>query len=189
MKYFNRALMAALAVLLFAGLAAAQQKPEQKTQRIVPLKVEIVLSEYAGAKKISSLPYTLEANATTSGDPRSLLTQLRLGVQVPVSNGPHGFQYQNVGTKIDCWARAIGDGRYELYLDAERTSVSEPGAKRGTEGLRAQNSAPPIVRHLDSSNTIILRNGQTSESMVATDPVSGHVLRVSVTLHVANSAH
>jgi hypothetical protein len=29
-----------------------------------------------------------------------------------------------------------------------------------------------------------MRDGETAESTVATDPVSGHVMRISVTLHV-----
>jgi hypothetical protein len=42
---------------------------------------------------------------------------------------------------------------------------------------------PPLVRQFKASVNIILRDGQTSET-VSTDPLNGHSLRVSTTINV-----
>jgi len=186
MRYFSRVVMALTAPLLFAGLAAAQQKPAQEASRIIPLKVQIVLSEYDGTKKISSLPYTLDVNAVTNRG--AVWTHLRLGVRVPIRTGAGSqVQYTDFGTNIDCSARALADGTYRLDLTTERSSVSLAGAAKGMEGLQVPNSQP-IIRNFRVSNTIILRDGQSDDSTIATDPVSGHLMRISVTLHAVKSS-
>src|SRR5262245_25079919 len=50
----------------------------QDAAPLVPVKVEIVLSRSQGDKKLSSLPYTIWANANGNN------VSLRLGVDVPV---------------------------------------------------------------------------------------------------------
>jgi Flp pilus assembly secretin CpaC len=185
MRYFSRVMMGLAPMLLFAGLAAAQQKPAQEASRIVPLKVQIVVSEYDGTKKISSLPYTLDVNAVTNRDAE--WTHLRLGVRLPIRTGAGQMQYTDVGTNIDCSAQALADGTYKLNLTTERSSVSLSGAAKEVEGLQVANSQP-IIRNFRVSNTPILRDGQSDESTIATDPVSGHLMRISVTLHVVKSS-
>ncbi len=184
MRHFARVVMISAAVLLFAGLAAAQQKPKpaEPANRIIPLKVGIVLSEYDGAKKISSLPYTLAAN--TGPGPG---THLRLGVRLPIQTGQGQFQYQDVGTNIDCSARAMPNGAYKLDITVGRSSVYLAGTQKTGAGLQVKGQEP-AVRQFSVSTTLILHNGQTDESTVATDPVDGHQVRVSATLHVVNSA-
>jgi hypothetical protein len=187
MKYLNRVLVTSLAVLFFAALAAAQPKTEQKAQQIIPLKVQVVLSEYAGAKKISSLPYTLTVNTA------SRATHLRLGLRVPVATGGGSagqgtqWQYLNMGTNIDCSAKALPNGQFQLDITVDRNSAYPAGTANTMRELHIVSMAP-IMRNFRVSNTLILRNGQTDESTVATDPTGGHVLRVSVTLHVRKSA-
>jgi hypothetical protein len=187
MRLFKWMMTASTAMLLFTGLAAAQQKPAQEANHVVPLKVNIVLSEYDGTKKISSLPYTIEANAVAVNWGRGpQWTHLRLGVRVPVQTGAglgSQVQYIDVGTNIDCSARALGDGSYQLDVTTERSSVSLQSAGKEMQDVHVSN-LQPIIRTFRVSNSIILRDGQTDESTVATDPVSGHVMRISVTLHV-----
>ena len=186
MRHFSRVVIVLAAVLLFAGPAPAQQKPAQESVRIIPLKVKIVLSEYDGTKKISSLPYTLDVNAVMNRSPE--WTHLRLGVRVPIQTGAGSqFQYMDVGTNIDCSAHAIGEGSYLLDITTERSSVSLTGAGKETADFRVQNSQP-IIRNFRVSSTLTLRDGQEDESTIATDPVNGHTMRVSVTLHVVKSS-
>jgi hypothetical protein len=182
MRLFNRLVLASLTILLFAAPMPAQQKPAAEANRLIPLKVDVVLSEYDGAKKISSLPYTLAANAGPT-----MHTYLRLGVKVPVQTGQNQYQYQDVGTNIDCSAWPLSDGTYKLDITITRDSVYVVGVDGHGEGLQA-DSKQPVIRHFSVSNTLVLRNGQTDESTVATDPVSGHTIRVSVTLHVVKSS-
>jgi hypothetical protein len=186
MSLFKWLMTASTAMLLFAGVAAAQQKPSQEAGRIVPLKVNVVLGEYDGTKKISSLPYTIEANAVPGLAPPLQWTHLRLGVRVPVQTGAGTsaeIQYMDVGTNIDCSARSMGDGSYQLDFTTERSSVSLQSAGKEMQDVHVSN-LQPVVRTFRVSNTIIMRDGETAESTVATDPVSGHVMRISVTLHV-----
>jgi hypothetical protein len=190
MRHYQGLWLAPIAALLFATAALAQQKPAEQPVKIVPLKVEIVLSEYAGTKEISRLPYTLAVNA---GDRPPDWVHLRLGDRVPIATGPFSrpasgqiintqFQYQDVGTNIDCAADALPEGTFKLELTVVRSSVdaSHQAIGEGAEVVGGQ----PIIRQFRVSNFLILRDGQTDTSTIATDPVSGHVLRVTVTLHV-----
>ncbi len=168
------------ALLLFATVAPAQQKPSTQASKIIPLKVETVLSEYAGTKEISRLPYTLAVNATSPARPD--WTHLRLGDRVPIATSTTQVQYQDVGTNIDCAADALPQGTFRLELTVVRSSVdiSHQGKGVGVDVASGQ----PIIRQFRVSNALILRDGQTDTSTIATDPVSGHVLRVTVTLYV-----
>jgi hypothetical protein len=189
MKYFHKVLMASLAVLLFAGLGAAQQKPEQKAQRMIPLKVQVVLSEYDGAKKISSLPYTFTVNAAANlGLARSTGTHLRLGLHVPVQTAESKWQYQNVGTNIDCSAQKLSDSDYKLEISVERTSVYLPSTRKDGAAGPQTASDRPVIRTFRVASTLLLRVGQSDVSTVATDPISGDVLHVSVALQPVKPA-
>jgi hypothetical protein len=71
--------VAAIVLLLAArpiAVLGMQQTAPPKTNTVVPLKVDIVLSRYQGDKKISSLPFTLLVNTGNA-------TSLRMGVDVP----------------------------------------------------------------------------------------------------------
>ena len=43
---------------------------------------------------------------------------------------------------------------------------------------------PPVLRTFSSDATLFLRDGQTAQLVVATDPLNGDVLKVDVTLTV-----
>lgn len=181
MRAFFRMTTVSLAVLLFAGMAAAQQPPTQDANRMIPLKVGIVLSEYDGAKKISSLPYTLDVSAAPGKS--NPTTQLRVGVRIPITGSQGKIQYEDLGTNIGCSARAMSDGVYQLLLIVMRNSVRSVGAKTETEGVPLASGAP-VIRSFRVSSTLVMRDGQSDESTVASDPFTGHLLRVLVTLHV-----
>ena len=91
------------------------------------------------------------------------------------------FQYQDVGTDIDCTAYPVEGGTYNLNLRIVRSSLYESGVKTTTVPEIAQQ---PIFSHFNSDLSLDIRDGQTIQSTMATDPISGHVLKVDVTLHV-----
>jgi hypothetical protein len=156
--------------------AAEKTKAEEKSP--TPLRVQLVFTEYDGDKKIVSLPYSFSVNA----DERRARpgTQIRNGVRipVPVASGPNKeatqYQYMDVGTNIDCSAQSQDDGRYKLVLTVERSSVSQ----------EQSTTATPVIRQFGAEMNPILKDGQTLETVMATDPVNGHVYRVTVTLNV-----
>jgi hypothetical protein len=180
------------AVILFLGaLAPAQDQPKsttaEKQPELVPLKLEVVFSEYEESKKISSLPYTISVNANERRD-----TSLRMGLRVPIATGSFAsggkdtmntqYQYQDVGTDIDCTAATIEGGRFSVNVRVNRSSLYNPGAneKAGNVPLSAQ----PIFSRFSSDLKLLMRDGETIQSTMATDPVSGRILKVDVTLHV-----
>ena len=173
----------ALALVLCGPVAIAQEKPSEKAEappsrkQVTPLKVQVVLSKFRGETKVASLPYTLPCNA----DDR-LLTHLRMGIEVPVlttpKEGPAAYQYRSVGTNIDCRASAVEDGRFRLEMTIEHSSIYPTP----DDTARTPVGTGPLFRTFRTGFVPILRDGQTMQYTVATDPVSGEVMKIDVTL-------
>ncbi|MFZ0582634.1 MAG: hypothetical protein WAN72_24450 [Candidatus Acidiferrales bacterium] len=177
--------------------AGASQSAQKEAAAPTPVKLEIVLSEYDGAKKISSLAYTLPVIA--NGDrPSGAFASLRVGVRVPVTvadekKGGNALQYQyiDVGTNIDARVAHADDGRYQLDMTVDRSSLYVAAREQGGSIVGKEWSAgdappgnPPMVRQYRGGLGLFVREGQATEATVATDPVTGHVLKVEVTLSV-----
>ncbi len=94
--------------------------------------------------------------------------------------------YLDVGTNIDARSAYAGDGRLLIYLNIERSwvegGVSVPVAK--SDGSAAETSSghfqEPIIRNFRSELDLKLREGQSVESTMATDPIGGKVFKVDV---------
>jgi hypothetical protein len=164
------------------------RRAEAKLNELIPLELEVVISRYQADKKVSSLPYAVAVNA----GPRAEGTKLRMGANVPVPTttfSPAGvmadgkaasplvsYNYQNVGTNIDCTARPLGDGRYVIAISVEERSVVQPTA--------GATPAAPVIRNFETQNNLVLRDGQTRQFTAASDRVTGEVVKVDVTLKV-----
>lgn len=184
------------ALVLGAGGLRAQEK-----HPTIPVKLTVVFSEYDGSKKISSLPYVIQLSAGEHGNSGSL----RMGLRVPVRQGHETrgepaqiaevTEYQDVGTSIDCNVTPQED-QYAVWLSAERSSVYEPRAQEKPAGL-AGNSAPnvyvisrssgdkPIFSAFRTREQWLMRDDQTVEAIAATDPITGRVTKMDVTLNVS----
>ena len=178
-------------VIPAVGLTAAdgESQSPSATAADTPLKVQLVVSRYLGEKKISSIPYTL----AVVGGPKSEATRLRMGVDVPVpqtiigegSATKSSYTYRSVGTSIDCSARPHGDGVYLVDLAVSDTAVFMPDAdKRAGDPASPTSRVPgvPAFRTFTSNFNLLLKDGQVAQHTAATDPVSGEVLRIDVTL-------
>ena len=171
-----------------------KSKAESMAQMAVastPTKVQVVFVEYEGDKKVKSLPYVLYVNAPHAAHLQPGPTKIRIGSRVPVFTGKEGgMQYLDVGTNIDARSARGSDDRFILELVLERSwvegDVQVPAA--GSTNKSDESSAPifrqPIIRQFRSDLDLSLRDGQTVEGTMATDPLSGKVLRVEVTLNV-----
>jgi hypothetical protein len=108
---------------------------------------------------------------------------IRQQVVVPAQDGKpatttSSVTYENVGMNIDASASALEDGRFELTLTINESSViTDPGDIKNTTGN-------PVFRSYQSTNTLFIKDGQTSQFTAATDRVSGEVVRVEVKLTV-----
>ena len=164
----------------------APPAPKPAPATVTPLKVSVVVSRFQGEKKLSSLPYTLSVNAGSRGT-------LRMGAKVPVMMitakspvegvpmvGP--IQYQDVGTSIDCSVSTPQeDGRFKLEITIEDSSVYGD-APATTDNKPAAGN--PSFRSFKASDSMVLRDGQTSQFTTATDKVSGEIVKGDVTLNV-----
>jgi hypothetical protein len=169
------------------------EAPRPGSDNIVSLKVQIVLSRFEGERKISSLPYALTVN--TSG----AQSMLRIGAQVPIATAtspvsPVGtgsqasvapqvvsWNYQHVGTDIDCRASDLRDGRFSVVITIGDSSVYPEQPKGASTSV--QNTRPSF-RSFQSTQAVILTDGQTLQYTAATDKVTGEVVKVDVTLNV-----
>ncbi|GAC1633475.1 MAG: hypothetical protein NVS9B14_08320 [Candidatus Acidiferrum sp.] len=82
----------------------------------------------------------------------------------------------DIGTNIDCSATLQDDGRFKLMMTAERSSISGEAP--------IPNNNAPVIHSFRAEMNPVLKDGQTIESIVATDPLNGHVYHVSITLTV-----
>ena len=181
---------------LLLPVCRAQDKPKQEDKprseaQSTPLKATIVFTEYEGEKKIKSLPYTFYINAPYGSELRGpTMTRLRVGSRVPVYTGKDQFSYFDVGTNIDARAVHMPESIFLVGLSLERSWVEGDVA---VPVMKSESSQPeaaaghfrePVVRQFRSDLEMKLRDGQVMESTMATDPLSGKVLKVEVSLSV-----
>jgi hypothetical protein len=192
MKKTVLAVSLAILVLVVPRLLAQEKeksggeaKSAQTEKTVTPLRVQVVFSEFEGEKKIGNLPYTFLVNADDRGSPAAVRMGLRVPIETSSNTGVKQFQYQDVGTNIDGRAARAEDGRFFLSLSVERSSVYLPGTagKPAAVGGSEISSAQPIVQQFRTQVNLLIRDGQTIQSTVATDPVTGHVTKVDVTLN------
>ena len=193
----HRLIVAVLAVMTFASGAALAQEPKpapepspqpvvraQAKSPAIPLEVQVVISRFQGEKKVSSLPYTLAVNSD------NINSQLTVGANIPVpvtTFSPAGgntaplmsYNYQNIGTNIDCRVTTAEDGRFELSV-----SVDESTVVTNADGASGVVAGVPVMRNFKSRNRLLLRDGQTRQYTAATDRVNGETIRIEVTLRV-----
>ena len=185
---------AVAAFSILASSAAAQQAAPPAPQSVAPsatpapvlLKVQVVISRHQGEKTTSSQPYTLTATADGPG------ANLRMGIKMPVASAAFApanaggdakpmvsYNYESVGTNIDCSAKSIDGGRYLLDISLEDSWVSaEELSGAAAKGL------PQFRSFRVSHETAILRDGQTTQLTTATDKANGETVRVTVTMNV-----
>ena len=197
-------------LFLFAPLlcalagAPATAKAEQAspavgvgTPEAVQLKVDVVLSRFMGAKKVSAQTYTLmvpapPAPASTRDNPvvppQGQSTSLRVGVNAftgrnSSSIGDDGKtstrpEYQYVGTDVDCRADYKSPGLYRVNLNLTDSSLMSP-----VNADAPLASVAAGVRRFSASNTLSVRDTQTVQFSAGTDPISGETIRVDVTVN------
>lgn len=196
---FSSKIAAILALLLFgAAFVHAQQQPE-KTTSMTHVRVDILLTEYDADKKINSLPYTLYLVASDlEHHVNSPGTYLRMSIRVPVPTGsfPNSnsksspntpvvntqYQYEDVGTNIDVHAWKLDEGLYRLDCTVEHTAATSSQLGNGSEA-QSNSYMVPVITRFNSQFQLKLHDGQSAEGMSATDPVSGHVMKINATLH------
>ncbi|HKW61558.1 MAG TPA: hypothetical protein VJN89_03345 [Candidatus Acidoferrum sp.] len=159
-----------------------QEKPKAEEQKpAVPVKVQFVLTEFDGDKKISSMPYTFMVIAGG----RFNNTSVRTGVRVPVETDGKDEKttYMDVGMGIDCNISPEDEGRFRVNFTLDRSALYPNKSSEG-ERLVSQPNGQPLVRTFRTQEALFLKDGQTSENNLSTDPLNGHTFRLSMTINV-----
>ncbi len=168
---------AILPLVLLSPVFGAEEEPKEGPRKVlVPLKLLVVFSRYQGEKKVSSLPYTLSVNA--EGRP----ARLRMGIQVPIqtmANNTPTVQYKDASNNLDCSVETLDAGRFKVSCSLEQGSIYE-----AEPGRPMTSPAGPVLRTFRSETDLLLRDGQTTQYTAATDPVSGEMLKIDMTLTV-----
>lgn len=156
--------------------------------RQVPLKVQLTLSRFMGEKKVSSTQYMLGVLTNAQK------TNLRMGVQVPVMQTVFGgnaasipqssYSYKDVGTNIDCQGQDVGNGLFNLVITVEDSTIHLDRSPDSADEKKMLRDIPSF-RSFRASFAMVLRDGQTMQYASATDPISGEVMRIDVTLTLA----
>lgn len=165
----------------------AEDKPQAEITVTTPVKVQIVFTEFENEKKVKSLPYTIYLNAPDAPEVRSPWVRMRMGSRVPVYTGGDkgAMTYLDVGSNIDARCGYTTEGRLLLSLNLERSWVEGDVAVPVTKSENPSDTSSghfrePIIRNFRSEFDLKLREGQPIETTMATDPVSGKVLKVEV---------
>jgi len=175
------------------------------------VKIDVVIDRYSSDnKKVSSMPFVVWMMLPAAPQARQM-GSLRVGVDVPVgsntqtrtsgngtpsttSDTVNRIEYRNVGTSLDCYLYGTNeDNRYQLQINLNDTSIFDPQADRKA-ALAAKGLAPPpgqgsvdasAFRTFTVNNQLPIRDGQTVEFAVATDKVTGEIVKVVVTMTIA----
>jgi hypothetical protein len=166
--------------------SGGEAKTAQAEKTLTPLRVQVIFTEFDGEKKISNLPYTFLVNA----DDRGAKAAVRMGLRVPIETSSNSavkqIQYQDIGANLDGRAEKTDDGRFLLMLSVEKSTAYLPAAseKPASVGGNEISSSQPTFQQFRTQVNLLIRDGQTIQSTVATDPVTGHVTKMDVTLNV-----
>lgn len=178
-------LLGALCLPMLQLQAQEKSKAEERVKASNPIKVQIVFTEFEGEKKISSMPYAFIVIADEKVGGRDYATSVRTGIRVPIEleSKEQKTTYLDIGTNIDCGIKAEDDGRFHLYLTFDRSALY-PNKSNDGERLVTSPAGQPVIRQFRTVESLFLKDGQTSENLLSTDPLTGHTLRVSVTINV-----
>jgi hypothetical protein len=204
MPRLNVAVLVLAAGVLAAGAAVAEEAPPPAAPGApVPstqLRVDVVMTRYQGERKVASTPnsFILPAYPRDTPENKHPKSELRMGVEVPIpvttfsaASGEKGgtlapatsFQYRNVGTNMQCRAREVGDGVYEISLVLEASTVYAGGEADAPYEAQAPGGRT-MFRTFNVSLRPLLRDGETVETVASADPVTGEVVKVSVSMKV-----
>ena len=114
-----------------------------------------------------------EFTIVRSGGDKEASDKLYAGVN-PLTS----YQYTDIGTNIDCGTAVINDGRFRVDLTIDDSSVYPE------DQVRTSNTDRPSFRSFRATNSMVLKDGQTTQFTSAVDKVTGIVTKVDVTLTV-----
>ena len=202
--------MAALAAMVWASTAAAQapaRRPRRRRPRRriakqvqnIPLELQVVIARYQGDKRVSSLPYvlSLKSSIESTDFAPGQGASLRLGSRVPIrtqvvtpaaDGKPATTSQLGQLRERRHEHRCAAPRRSRMAVSKSRSRINESSvivtrAAAGSQGSAGMGDYP-VFRSYQSTNTLFVKEGQTTQFTAASDRVSGEVVRVEVKLTV-----
>lgn len=187
--------------VLVAGAAVAEDVPPPPAPgpgTPVPstqLQVQVTIARSEGERTVASTPnsFLIPAYASDTPASRHPRSELKMGVEIPIpvttfvpasgGTGPTSFQYRNVGTNIHCRARDVGNGVFEIHLMLEASTVYAGGDVDASYEAQARGGRT-MFRTFSVDLRPLLRDGENVETVASTDPVTGEVVKVTVSMKV-----
>jgi hypothetical protein len=176
-----------IAVVVCAGLTAGAdvavaQRSTTASAAAVPLKVTIVISRHRGDKQTSRLPFELWVNAGEESSLRVMSTvpvpQTTFAAQDGKSVPTTSYQYREIGTSITCRVHDLSDGRFRFDIGIDDSQL--PELKASVPG----GATLPSFQAFRATTQPLLRDGQTVQHSLATDKVTGELVKVEITASV-----
>lgn len=199
MKVLRIALVG-LAFLLTNFPLQAQEKPkdEKKSEAKddtkaetkgtpTALKVQIVIAESLGGKKVSSVPFTVYLEAYDHDGPAA---SIRTEDRYSWCCAKDGNQWHYPTTSnMDIRARVVEGGRYDIKVFLFRTWWEWNGANIGEGQLGTVVGTPerheePTSRQIETAFNLLMRDEQSLVGYTSTDPWTGKVFSVTITINV-----
>ena len=181
-----RKLIAGAVAALVMSSAFVPARAQQITPNSTPvpnpgivLKVTVNISRWEGDKKVGNSPYVLLVipsygeRAARLGDGERTL--LQMGSEYPLPPGADSkINYKTLGTNITAAGHPVENGKYSLTVNVQDTQVDRP----------KPNTGLPSFQNFRSDNRLIMADGQTMQYTVATDAITGQIVKLDVTMNV-----
>jgi hypothetical protein len=172
MKQWALGMVAVMLLCALAAPAAAQDEekrpgPSQKSN--ASYKVDFLLHEVEGGKRVNTREYSMVVQDTMSG-------RIRIGTRVPITLGEgKGVQYMDVGFNLDCNVRQAGsliEFDYNVEVSSLVTPESSPSVASGT----------PVLRSYRSGSRATLTPGKATTVSEVDELTSKRKLQIEVTV-------
>lgn len=146
-----------------APKAAAEAKSVAETQPQSVYRLDFVVRELEGDRKINSRSYSMSARNNDWG-------RIRVGSSIPVKTGENTFQYKDVGINIDCRLEERESGAM-LNTTFESSSLAAPEEK----------IANPVLRQVRLSEESLVTAGKPTVIGKLDDVATNHRFEIEVT--------
>lgn len=170
-----RPAFAGLFLLVAANFAVAQTTPASPRVRL-----QVVLNQFQGDTKTGSLPFFFSLALNVKGTLRVDADPAKVTIDAACTgaSGTGTAQQQFVGTQVESMVASLPDGQFGVNLTfTERTRA----------GCRAVGDLLiPVFSNRILAQSLSLKNGETRELALNSDPLHNESTRLIVTLTLGN---
>ena len=158
-------LLRILMIVLIALPLAAQEKKSDAGRSEKIYKLDYVLSELDGGKRVEARDYSLLVDGRQAG-------RIRIGNRVPIIGAGGAWQYMDVGVNIDAAVRDPVEGGIALQTKVEVTAIVT---------IDKSSPAPPTMRNFRTENEVVVLFGKPTTLFIMDEPGTKRSFQIHVT--------